>query len=58
LDLLDDANEISGIGEVPVVENQPGILFVGILVKVINSLGVETTCTPFDAMHHIALFKE
>jgi hypothetical protein len=58
LNLLDDANEVGRIGKVSVVEYQAGIRFVGVLVKVVNSFGVEAAGSPFDAMNNIALFEQ
>ena len=40
------------------MEHQPGIEFVGILVKVVNPGRVEAAGPPLDAMHRIALLEE
>ena len=56
LHLLDDPNQIGAVGEIAVVEHQPRITLMRILIQVINSCGVETARTPFDAMHLICLF--
>lgn len=54
LDLLDDANQVGGIGEVAVVQDEAPILFVGILVKMIDALGVEKRCAAFYAMNGVS----
>jgi hypothetical protein len=40
------------------MENQPWILFVRVLIKVVNAIGIEAACSPFDTVHHIAFLKQ
>jgi hypothetical protein len=57
LHLLDDSNQVGGICEVAVVKDESWVGFMGILIEVINALGVETASPPLDAMDHIALLE-
>ena len=58
LHLLDDPDQVGAVGEVAVVQHQPRVGLVGILVEVINAAGVETAGPALDAMHHIALLQQ
>ena len=40
LNLLDNPNQIGAVGEIAVVEDQPWISLIGILIQVINPVGV------------------
>ena len=42
LDVLDDVNQVGGIGEVAVVHEEADVLFVEILIEVINPGSVRT----------------
>ena len=37
---LDDSNEIRRIREIPVVQSEAKVFFVGILIQVIDSIGI------------------
>ena len=58
LHLLDDPDQIGAIGEVAVMESEPSVTFMRILVEVIDAAGVERRCTPLDPMHLVALFEQ
>ena len=58
LHLLDDPNQIGAVGEVSIVKNQARVALVEVLVKVINSTGVEAARAPLDAVHLITLLKQ
>jgi hypothetical protein len=53
LNALHQLNQIGRIGHVPVMEYKPPVFQVLVLVKMINSLGIERGRTPFYAMHLI-----
>ena len=55
---LDDADEVGGIREVPVVEFEPKVFFVRVLVQVINAVGVQQRRASLDTMHFIAFLKQ
>ena len=57
LHLLDNSYQIGGIRQVAVMEYKPGIIDVGILIKVINAVGVEAAGPSLDAVHHITLLQ-
>ena len=40
LHLLDDADQVGAVGQIPVVQHQTRIAFMGILIKMVNSRGV------------------
>ncbi|MPN47678.1 hypothetical protein SDC9_195282 [bioreactor metagenome] len=58
LHLLDDADQVGGIGQVAVVQDQAPAWLVRILVEVIDALGVEGGGTTLDAMDLVALFQQ
>jgi len=41
LHLLDDADQIGGVGEVAVVEDEVAVFHVRVLVEVVDTVGVE-----------------
>ena len=49
------ALRLLAVGEIAVVQHQPRIGLVGVLVEVINAAGVEAAGPALDAVHHIAL---
>ncbi len=50
LGLLDDADQIGGIGQVAVMQNEPLILLVRILVEMVDAAGVEGRRAALDAV--------
>jgi hypothetical protein len=55
---LNDPNQIGAVGEVAVMQHQAGIYLMGILVKVVDPIGVETAGPAFNAVHFIALLQK
>ncbi len=58
LHLLDDPDQVGAVREVAVVQHQPRVAFVGILIEVIDPGGVEAAGPPLDAVHRIALLQQ
>ncbi len=58
LHLLDDPDQVGGIGEIAVVQHQAWIELVGILVEMIDAGGVEAAGPALDAMYHVALLQQ
>ena len=56
--LLHNPNQVGAVGEVSVVEHEPWICFMGILIEVVNPVGVETAGPSLDAVHLIALLEK
>jgi len=56
LDLLDDADQVGGVGEVAVVQVEAPVGFVRILVEVIDPLSVELGGAALDAVDGVAFF--
>ena len=40
------------------MKDQPGIVLMGVLIKVIDPGGVETACSSLNPMHFVALLKQ
>ena len=57
LDLLDDAHEAGTVGHVAVVEDEAAVLFVGVLVEVVDAVGVEERGAALEAMNVVALAR-
>ena len=55
LDVLDQANEVGGVGEIAVVEKKAQLFLVGIDIKMIDPAGIERGRTALDAVNLIAL---
>ena len=58
LHFLDDADEVGGVGHVAIMQRQPYVLLMRILVEIIDATGVERRGTPLDAVDVIALCQE
>jgi len=56
--LLDDVNERGGVGEVAIVKDKPRMRVVGILVDVVNAVGIKQRRSPLYAMDLIAFGEE
>jgi len=55
LDVLNDFDQIAAVCEIAVVEDKSLVLFMGVLVQVINSVGVETAGPAFDPVDALSL---
>ena len=58
LNLLDDSDQISAVGEIAVMQDQAWIHLMRILIQMIDPGGVEATRPALDAVHHIALLQQ
>ena len=58
LDLLNDADEVAGVGEIAVVQLEPSLGDMGILINVVDALGVERGGAPLDAVDNVAFFEQ
>ena len=58
LHLLDDTDQAGGIGQIPMMQNELAIRFMGILIQVVNPVGIEKRRAALDAMDFIAFFKQ
>ena len=56
--LLDNADQVGGVGQVPEVEDEVAVLHVGVLVDVVDAVGVEQRGTAFDAVDDITFFEQ
>ena len=55
---LNDPDQVGGVGHVAIVQDQPAPLYMGVLIEVVNPVGVEQGGAPLDAMHLIPLLKQ
>ena len=46
------------VSEIAIVEHQARITFMGVLIEVINSTGIEAAGAPLDAMDLVALLQQ
>ena len=56
--LAHDPPETAGVCEVPVVQEQPDIVFVAIPVHVIDAVGIEARRAPDHPMHDVSLVQQ
>ena len=56
--LLDQADQVGGIREVAVVQEEPGRVLVRVAVQMIDPAGVERRGAPLDPVHHVALLEQ
>jgi hypothetical protein len=56
--VLDDAQEAGGIGEIAVVDDKARGGLVGVLVQVIDAMGVEQRHPALDAMYGVPLAQQ
>ena len=58
LDLLDDADQVGGIGQIAVMQVQAHAALVRILVQMIDAVGVERGGAALDAVNLVALVEQ
>ena len=58
LDLLDDADQVGGVGQVAVVEDEAAVGVVRVLVEVVDAVGVEQRGAAFDAVDGVAFVQQ
>ena len=58
LDLLDDADEIGRVGQIPVMKLQPHVRLVRILIQMIDAIGIEGGRAALDAVDVVALREQ
>ncbi len=58
LHLLHDADQVGGVGQVAIVQEQPGTALVRVLVEMVDPGGVERGGAPLDPVHLVALGQQ
>ena len=58
LHLLNDSLQVAAVAQIAVVQRQAWIQLVRILIKVIDSGGVEAAGPALDAMHGVTLLQQ
>jgi hypothetical protein len=56
--LLDDADQVGGVGEVAVVQLERHLGLVRVAVQVVDAVGVEERRAALDAVHLVALVEQ
>ena len=56
--LLDDASQVGGVGQVAVVEDEPLVVYVRVLIKMIYTLGIERGGAALDAVDFVAFIQQ
>ncbi len=56
--LLHDADQVGAVGEVAVVQDEPAVALVRVLVEVVDALGVERRGAALDAVHRVTLGQQ
>jgi hypothetical protein len=54
LHLLDDLNQTTGVSEIAIVKHQSRCILMGVLIKVVNTVGIERRGAALDAVHLVA----
>ena len=58
LDLLDDADQVGGVGQVPVVELELDVRVVRVLIEVVDPVGIEQGSPALDAVDLITFGQQ
>ena len=58
LHFLDDADEVRAVGQVTVVQLQPNIGVMRVLVEVVDAVGIEQRSSAFDAVDLVPFFQQ
>lgn len=57
LHLLDDADQVGGVGQVAVMEDQVAVLHVRVLIEMVDTVGIEDRRAALHAMDDVAFFQ-
>ena len=57
-DLLNQPDQVGRVGQVSVVQEEPPAGFMGVLVQVVDTCGVEGRGAPLHPVHHVALAEQ
>ena len=58
VEFLNDADQIGGVSEVPVMENEISLIYVWILIKMIPTTPVEARATPIDTVNDVTFLQQ
>ena len=58
LHLLDDTNQVGGVGQVSVMQFEFGIINVRVLIQMVDSIRIKQRSAPFDAVNHVTLLQQ
>ena len=58
LDLLENTDQVGGIGQISIMKDKVSVVHMGVLVQVIDAVGVEQGGPAFDAVDFIAFFQQ
>ena len=58
LRFLNDSNQIGRVGQVAIVQKEAAVFGMGLLIEVVDAIGVEQRSAPLDAMNDIVFLKQ
>src|ERR1700733_8221842 len=58
LRLLHDVDQARGVSHIPIVEHQPALFLMWILIEMVNTIGVQQRTTALDAVYFISLVEK
>jgi hypothetical protein len=58
LDLLENTDQVGGIGQISIMKDKVSVVHMGVLIQVVDAVGVEQGSPALDAVDFIAFFKE
>ena len=56
--LLDYADQVGGVGQISIVEDEILVCYMGILIEVIDAIGIEQRGAPFDTVHDVVFAEQ
>jgi len=56
--LLNDPDQVSRVGHITIMQKEPALFFVRILIEMVDPIGVEERGAPLDSVYHITFSEE
>jgi hypothetical protein len=58
LRFLNDANQVTGVRQIAVMQLEVGVINMRVLVDVVNALRVKERSAPLDAVNYVSFFQQ
>ena len=58
LSLLNDSNQVAGIGQIAIVQYKIAMIDMGILIKMVHPISIERRSPSFNTVNNVAFFQE
>ena len=55
---FNNTGQVASVTQVSIVQLEAGVVYVGVLVDVVDTVGVKRAGTAFDAVHFVALVQQ